>query len=232
MVYEGCEPADEGRREALCTLGNGYWATRARFRAVLPMLLCQSQELDLRRGTLTRINRYRDAAVRTALITSRQFQSLAHPHLAVLETTVDAENWSGDVVVVSADNGAVANRNAVADSHLAGHHLLAVGGSLIDDETVLWESWTLLSGFSVATALRSRPYEESGVQVPSRYRPLFEAGRAGFEMTFSLAPGHPVIIDTTIAVATSRDRALTTAVQVASQRYPPRTGTGGHSRRP
>jgi len=28
VAYEGYEPADEGRREALCTLGNSYWATR------------------------------------------------------------------------------------------------------------------------------------------------------------------------------------------------------------
>jgi trehalose/maltose hydrolase-like predicted phosphorylase len=28
LVFEGWEPADEGRREALCTLGNGYFATR------------------------------------------------------------------------------------------------------------------------------------------------------------------------------------------------------------
>lgn len=28
LVYEGFDPAEEGRREALCTLGNGYFATR------------------------------------------------------------------------------------------------------------------------------------------------------------------------------------------------------------
>ncbi|KKN18759.1 hypothetical protein LCGC14_0952440 [marine sediment metagenome] len=28
LVYEGFEPAQEGLREALCTLGNGYFATR------------------------------------------------------------------------------------------------------------------------------------------------------------------------------------------------------------
>ncbi|MES0404127.1 MAG: beta-phosphoglucomutase family hydrolase, partial [Hyphomicrobium sp.] len=28
LVYEGFEPSQEGLREALCTLGNGYFATR------------------------------------------------------------------------------------------------------------------------------------------------------------------------------------------------------------
>jgi beta-phosphoglucomutase family hydrolase len=28
LRYEGFDPRDEGRREALCTLGNGYWGTR------------------------------------------------------------------------------------------------------------------------------------------------------------------------------------------------------------
>ncbi len=29
LVYEGFDPSQEGLREALCTLGNGYFATRA-----------------------------------------------------------------------------------------------------------------------------------------------------------------------------------------------------------
>ena len=29
LVFEGFDPAKEGIREALCTLGNGYFATRA-----------------------------------------------------------------------------------------------------------------------------------------------------------------------------------------------------------
>ncbi len=28
LVYEGFDPAQEGLREALCTVGNGYFATR------------------------------------------------------------------------------------------------------------------------------------------------------------------------------------------------------------
>src|SRR5660397_18053 len=28
LRFDGFEPAAEGRREALCTLGNGYWGTR------------------------------------------------------------------------------------------------------------------------------------------------------------------------------------------------------------
>ena len=28
LAYEGYDPAEEGQREALCTLGNGFFATR------------------------------------------------------------------------------------------------------------------------------------------------------------------------------------------------------------
>ena len=28
LTYDGFDPADEGQREAMCTLGNGYFATR------------------------------------------------------------------------------------------------------------------------------------------------------------------------------------------------------------
>lgn len=237
LAYNDFDPADEGRREALCTLDTDLAgrldesehmvnAPDWTFLTIQPgdgpilhhgtaEMLSHRQELDLRHGIVTRSNRYRDAAGRTTRVTSRQILSLAHPHLASLQTTVEAEDWSGDVVVVSAVNGTVANRNSTADSHLSADHLAAVGGSRLDDETVLWESRTNQSG--IAMAMRTRLRDENGGQIPGRYRPLLEDGRAGFAVTFAIEPGRPVAIEKTAAVATSRDRAQSTAALGASQ---------------
>lgn len=281
LAYDGFDPQQEGRREALCALANGHWATRGSFpgavadgvhypgtyfagvynRAVTELagrgdeaehmvnapdwtfltvrtaaglvlapgraeLLSHRQELDLRHGVLTRTSRFRDTDGRTTRIASRQFQSLAHPHLAVLETTVEAEDWAGDVEVVSAVNGAVVNSNCAADSHLNGDHLLAVGGRVVDEETVLWESRTKQSSISIAVALRTTFHTDSGERITARRQPLLAAGRAGCLVSLSLEAGRPVTVVKTAATATSRDRAVSTAALGAVQRIqqaPPST---------
>ncbi|MEK7862345.1 MAG: hypothetical protein AAB295_03670, partial [Chloroflexota bacterium] len=150
LVYDGFDPAQERLRESLCTLGNGYFATRGAapespagrihypgtyiagcynrlpteiagrelvhedlvnapnwlpvtFRATGGAwfslegvdLLAYRQELDVRRGLLTRDIRFRDEDGRTTRVRDRRFVHMQLPHLAALETTVTPEDWSG-----------------------------------------------------------------------------------------------------------------------------------------
>ena len=135
LLFDGIDPAKEGLREALCTLGNGYLATRGaapeqtagtvhypgtyvagcynRLRDIvagqaieneslvnvpnwLPLtfraedgpwfgqagvdMLEHRQELDMRRGMLTRRLRVRDSAGRVTAVTQRRFVHLRHAH--------------------------------------------------------------------------------------------------------------------------------------------------------
>ncbi|TFB71574.1 beta-phosphoglucomutase family hydrolase [Cryobacterium glaciale] len=266
LGYDRFDPDQEQTREALCTLGNGYWATRGAvlgsvsdgvhypgtylagvynrlssavggravetehmvnapnwafltvqaedgpvFRPGSGEMISHSQELDLRRGVLTRTNRYRDAAGRTTRVSSRQFQSQSHPHLAALEITVEAEDWSGDIIVGSGIDGKVANRNVAADSALAHEHLLPVTASESDPETVLLESVTNQSAVTIATASRTRLRDGAG-ELGRNRRLVDDAGYIGHSITLTLERARPVVIEKVAAVATSRDRAVSTAV--------------------
>ncbi|MCY0906403.1 beta-phosphoglucomutase family hydrolase [Arthrobacter sp. H14-L1] len=270
LVYDRFDPAREGTREALCTLGNGYWATRGAvpgstagavhypgtylagiynrlstdrhghsletehlvnapdwsfltvrsaegslLRPGSEQMLSHHQDLDLRTGVLTRTNRYRDAAGRTTRIISRAFQSLTEPHLAALDVTLEAEDWSGEVIVCSAVNGAVANTNVAADRSLAHDHLAPVGSVELDADTVLYEAVTNQSRIRIATALRTRV--SPGGAVTGR-RLMTAKARAGHEITISLQRGRAVTVEKTAAVASSRDRALSTAALDAGNR--------------
>ncbi len=270
LVYDSFDPAQEGIRETLCTLGNGYWATRGAtpgsiaddvhypgtylagiynrlstdlngrtvetehlvnapdwtFLTIQPAggpalrpgaaeMLSHHQDLDLYRGVLTRINRYRDDTGRTTRVTSRQFHSLAEPHLASMEVTIEAEDWSGEVTVCSAVNGAVANRNVVADFELAHEHLVPTGLTELDGDTVVYEATTNQSRISMATALRTHVGDD--VDVAER-RVINEKARTGHEIVLRLARGVPATIVRTAAVATSRDRAISTATLEVAHR--------------
>jgi trehalose/maltose hydrolase-like predicted phosphorylase len=152
LTYDEYDPDQERLREALCTVGNGYMATRGaapesvagkhhypgtylggyfnrltshiQGREVvnesmvnmpnwLPLtfrpeggewfdldsgaydILEYVQELDLKKGVLTRRVRVRDTDGRTTTVAQRRFAHMGHRHIAALETTVLAEDWSG-----------------------------------------------------------------------------------------------------------------------------------------
>ncbi len=164
LAYEGFAPEEEGLREALCTLGNGYFATRGAAEEAsadevhypgtylaggfnrletdiagrvienedlvnlpnwLPLsfrpadgdwlnlqrdeVIDYRQELDLRSGVLRRRFKLRDKAGRETSVESRRLVHMGNPHLAALQMTVQPENWSGDVEVMSALDGRVIN---------------------------------------------------------------------------------------------------------------------------
>ncbi|MBD4426778.1 family 65 glycosyl hydrolase, partial [Xanthomonas citri pv. citri] len=94
-------------------------------------------EMDLRRGVLSRTMTFEDEQGRRTTLHTRQFTSLANRHLAAIELTVVAENWSGDLTVRSKIEGRVANLNVSDDRTLANQHLEPVQAREIDGETVL-----------------------------------------------------------------------------------------------
>jgi alpha,alpha-trehalase len=150
FTFDGYDPHNEKLREALCTVGNGYFATRgaapeSRAGQVhypgtyaagvynrlddlaagtkteneslvnlpnwLPLtfridggdwfdvdaveLLSYRQALDLRGAVLTRELRFRDDAGRTTSLTQNRFVAMHMAHVAALENTIVAEDWSG-----------------------------------------------------------------------------------------------------------------------------------------
>ncbi|WP_054812645.1 glycoside hydrolase family 65 protein [Nocardia arizonensis] len=268
LVYDDWDPAQEGTREALCTTGNGYWATRGsvpgvtadsvhypgtyiagiynrcildiegrpsesehlvnvpdwtflrvclddgtELRPGIAEMLDHQKNLDLRTGTLTRVDRYRDRSGRTTRVTTRRFHSMAEPYLAALELDIVAEDWNGTLTVVSATNADIANRNAVADRDIAYRHLLPGRHEFIDSATVLHVCTTDQSRLDVATATRTTT-REPGV----RRRRISRIDCPGIEFTFSVRAGDTIGLEKVAAVATSRDRGISTAAIAATAR--------------
>ncbi|HSO91402.1 MAG TPA: glycosyl hydrolase family 65 protein [Arthrobacter sp.] len=271
LCYDGYDPAVEGLRETLCTVGNGYWATRGAapeadadavhypgtylagvynrvrtdrarhsvedehmvnapnwlplwfkaadgdwFHPGTARILLYRQELDLRRGVLTRVVRFCDDAGRTTKVTSLRFVSHAAPHIAVLGTTFEAEDWSGPLTVRSAINGRIANRNVAADRLLTGSHLAPRRAGALAGETVLLDMETTQSGIHVATGARTRVFDGDSLLTPDRHFLRDDAGWVAHEFNLHLEQGHPIRVEKTVAVYTSRDRAIASPAQAVA----------------
>ncbi|MCW0212134.1 MAG: glycoside hydrolase family 65 protein [Pseudonocardia sp.] len=267
LVLDGFDPADEGRREALCTLGNGYQAVRgaapesrgdgvhypgtyaAGFFNRLPdrtggltvetesmvnlpnwlllevvtdggqdgppdgvHLLEQRVSLDLRRGLLTRVLRFTDAAGRRTTVRQRRLVHMGLRHLAALHTVVVAENWSGRLSVRSGIDGAVTNSGVARYRDMAGHHLRVRTLTEPDPETVLLTATTTQSELLVAVAARTRVGRGRGIRELERSRGLV-AHRIGLEVR----AGEAVTVEKTVALVTSRDVAVSHPASAAAE---------------
>jgi alpha,alpha-trehalase len=262
LAYDGYDPPGERLREALCTLGNGYFATRGAApesaadavhypgtyvagcynrlvsqvagREVenedlvnvpnwLPLtfrpgggqwldleqleVLDHRQELDLHRGVLTRFVRVRDRDGRVTRATQRRFVHMADPHLAGLETTVVAENWSGPLEVRSALDGRVTNAGVERYRALDGRHLVPVEVGEAADDTIWLQVATTTSRMGIAQAARTRIVREARAVAVQR-RTVREPGFVAQHLTVDVGEGQPVTVEKVVALYTSKDRAI------------------------
>ena len=262
MAYEGFNPEQEGLREALCTLGNGYFATRGaapestaddihypgtyvtgcynRLKTEiagqtieneslvnlpnwLPVkfqfrkgdwfdledvnILEYRQELNMRRGVLSRMVRFADKEDRRTRIFQRRFVSMASSHLAALETVIAAENWSGHILIHSALDGQVTNSGVKRYRQLGSHHLTPIESGSIGSETIHLQVETNQSHIRIAEAARTRLLR-GGKQIPAEPHFVKEPAYIGQEFLVDLEEGKSITVEKIAAVYTSRDKGI------------------------
>ena len=173
-------------------------------------------ELDLRQGTLTRRLRWQDAEGRRTSMVQRRLVSMKDEHLAGLETTFEAENWSGTLEVRSGLDGRVANAGVKRYRDLNGRHLEVLHAGEADGETIELQVETNQSHVRVALAARTRLLRD-GQAVEADRRLVEEPGFVAHELTFELEQGHPATVEKVVALYTSRDRAIAESLLDARQ---------------
>jgi alpha,alpha-trehalase len=271
LAYEGFDPGEERLREALCTLGNGYFATRGAApetaadgvhypgtyvagcynrlvsqvggREVenedlvnvpnwLPLtwrpqdgdwfdlraaeVLDYRQEVDLRRGVLTRFLRARDQRGRVTLVTQRRFVHMADHHLAGLETTLVPENWSGRLLVRSALDGRVTNAGVERYRSLDGRHLHPLESGLAGEDAIWLLVETGSSHLRIGQAARTRVLD-GGDAVEVQRRTHQEPGFVAQDLVVDVLEGRPLTVEKVVALYTSRARAIVEAGAAARQ---------------
>ncbi len=263
LAYDGLDPADEGRWEALSTLGNGVFATRGAdpesradgvhypgtYRAGvydrltstvdgrsaenedlvnlpnwLPLtfatpgqpwfgeprsgwvIVRQRRELDLRHGVLTRDLRVRDDAGRHCTVTQRRFVHMDLPHVAAIQMTIVADDWSGELRIRSGLDGRVENAGVARYRMLGGHHLNPVEARRVDSKTIALLVTTPQSRIQVAQAARTN-VRRLGRPVAARRAGYVDGAYPRLEYAVDVVSGEPVRVEKVVTMYSSQDRA-------------------------
>lgn len=170
-------------------------------------ILGYREELDIRRGVLTRTFLVEDDARRRTRASERRFVHMRHCHLAGLETTIRPENWSGRLDVRSSIDGRVENGLVESDQKLNNAHLdpIATG---IDDEGNLWlKAQTKQSRIEIDVATRTRiSVNGSSATPPVEHHEA--SGYIGQTMSLEVTEVDAIVIEKIAAIFTSRDPAV------------------------
>ena len=164
-------------------------------------------ELDLRRGVLTRNMRWEDAGGRRTSMIQRRLVSMNDPHLAALETVFTAENWTGTLEVWSGLDGRVINSGVRRYRDLDGRHLSVLHTGETDRDTIELEAETSQSHIRIALTARTRVFADGRPATPDR-RLVAEPGLVAHALTLDLDQQRPLTVEKTVALYTSRDRAI------------------------
>jgi trehalose/maltose hydrolase-like predicted phosphorylase/beta-phosphoglucomutase-like phosphatase (HAD superfamily) len=173
-------------------------------------------ELNLRQGTLTRYLRWQDPDGRRTSVVQRRLVSMKDQHLAGLETTFVAENWSGTLEVRSGLDGRVVNAGVKRYRDLNGRHLQVLAQGEADAEAIELQVETTQSHVRVALAARTRLLGDGRVAEAGR-RLVSEPGFVAHELAVELEEGRPVTVEKVVALYTSRDRAVSESLLDARQ---------------
>jgi trehalose/maltose hydrolase-like predicted phosphorylase len=165
------------------------------------------QELDLRRGVLSRRFLVEDAQGRRTRVAQRRIVSMADPLLAALDCSVRAENWSGRLTVRSGIDGRVTNDGVARYRGLSGRHLHVEDAGRTDDGTLHLVAETVQSRIRVGLAARHRVLC-AGDAVGLRPVPADLPGLVAVDLDIPLEHGDEVTVEKLVAVCTSRDPAV------------------------
>ncbi|MFH1821212.1 MAG: trehalose-phosphatase [Methanobacteriota archaeon] len=262
FVYRGLNPDEEGLREALCTLGNGYFATRGAapesdadgihypgtylaggynrlktkiagktienedlvnlpnwlsFKFRIPgeswfdlrdvKILDYYQELDLKNGVLLRKIIFRDHKGRQTKLTSRCLVHMGNMHVAALETTLTAENWSGQLEIRSALDGGVVNSGVERYKGLNKKHLEPLETKEINNDTIFLKVRTKQSKINIVQAARTQVFKDEKL-FDVKKRALQNDDFIAHEFKVEICEGSSIAIEKIVTLYTSNDRGI------------------------
>ena len=182
----------------LRTTTSGWWSTGGL------ETTRERRELDLHCGVLTRTAVLTDPDGRRLRVSQRRLVSMAHPHLMALTTTLVAEGWDGAVQVRTGVDAGVRNSNVAEYAALANRHLRTTSAKETGPGMLLVEVETNHSQVRIATATRTLALGGNA----TGWSFSGDAERYIHSFDLSLQAGQPATIDKTVAIFTSRDRAI------------------------
>ena len=173
------------------------------------------QELDMRRGLLTRKVVVRDDRERVTELIARRIVHMQRPHLGAIEWRIRPRNWGGKVEVRSALDGTVQNCGVARYRELETHHLDVIDTGLAGEESVYLTVETRQSKVRMTQAARLRVFVDDEPASIDR-RTVQGPSTISQELDCQVGRARCLRIEKVVAIHTVRDRAISDPLDAAT----------------
>ncbi|KUI40926.1 haloacid dehalogenase [Mycobacterium sp. GA-1199] len=172
--------------------------------------------IDLRGATLWRDFTFTDRTGRTTRVSQSRFVAMHLPHAAAIQTTVQADNWSGRLEFRTLIDGDIRNHGVERYRELSSRHVNVVQAREISEDSVLLAVRTVESNIEVAIAKRSTVRGESA-GLESARRLVDDPMQVGREIALDVRAGQAVTLEEVVTLYTSRDHGISGPVSAAER---------------
>lgn len=169
-------------------------------------ILDYKQELQLKKGVLMRKLLIEDNEQRQTQLISRRIVSMANPHLAAIQWKLKPMNWSGRVTVQGGLDGTVTNSGVERYQDLNGQHLEVLETGGFGEVGVYLKARTVQSEIVMAQAASLRAFGADSFF--AQRNTATSQNYIGHELQFPVQENKEVVVEKTIGIYTSRDKAI------------------------
>ncbi len=193
-------------------IDKGPWFSRLKVK-----ILTWKQELNMRKGILSRRVRWQDPQGRITLIEDHRLVSMAHPHIGALRFTITPENYSGRITIRSGLDGLIVNAGVERYKQLNNKHLESVALGEFGRDGVYLQMQTNQSKIQITEALRTLVYRDN-IKISPRMK-VITHGRERIiqEFTVDVKEGQKCSVEKLVSIYTSRDQGIPDNCQAAQE---------------
>lgn len=263
LVYNDFRPANESLREALCTVGNGYFGTRGAapesaasrmhypgtyiagtyntlstniagkvvnnedfvncpnwlplsFKTekdgwIIPTackILYYRQQLDMYKGVLSRIIRFRTANDYTFTIESQRIAHMGDPHIASIRYVIKPEDYEGMIIVRSGLDGTVENKGVGRYRQLNSKHLKSRSVGRLSANKIQLTVKTNQSNIIISQAARTCVFVGEKELHPKSSVTIKHKKAIYQDFSINVQPGKTYEVEKIVAIYTSNDKRI------------------------
>lgn len=273
LVYNKFDPEKENLREALCTLGNGYFGTRGAFPGAnaskvhypgtyiagvyntlgteianrtiynedfvncpnwlmlnyriedgpwfnrqTVKILSFKQELNMRKGILSRRIKWKDDQGRITLVENHFIVSMAHPHCGAMRLTITPQNYDGEVTVRSGIDGNIINAGVDRYKQLKSNHLEPCSHGKFGRDGIFLQMQTTQSLIQITQAMRTLIYDGATPIRPALKVISHGRQRIMHECRLTVKQNQRISLEKLVSVYTSRDHGVSDNCTIAQEK--------------
>lgn len=170
-------------------------------------LLTYRETLQLKRGVVTRLIKFKDKKDRIFTLKSMRFVSQHNPHLAGIRYSISAQNWCGTIIIRSSIKGDVCNDGVPRYGELNKQHLKIINKGAFENKYLYLQAKTTNSHIEISEVIKTEIYRQKS-KLTADYTLIEEDKNIHQCFRVNIIPHEKIHVVKIVSIYHSKDHAI------------------------